>query len=249
VREDLRVDAVLERRDDVAAAGVVLGVRAEDEDDVHRDAHREAADLQVALLEDVQQRHLDARREVGQLVDGEDAAVRARDDAVVDDLFVGVGQALVRGLDRIDVADEVRDGDVGRGEFFAISLLAVQPRDGQIVAFLRGETPAALARRLQRRVVDLASFDDRNALVEQQRERAENARLGLPAQSQKNDVVLGEDGVVDGRDDGALVAVDAGEGRFAPRDHGQEVLAHFIFDGADGIAGGAELAEGVDRVH
>ena len=42
------------------------------------------------LLEDVQQADLDARLEVGQLVDREDAAVRARDDAVVDDLLVGV---------------------------------------------------------------------------------------------------------------------------------------------------------------
>ena len=50
---------------------------------------REAADLQVALLEDVEEADLDARREVGQLVDGEDAAVGARDDAEVDDLLVG----------------------------------------------------------------------------------------------------------------------------------------------------------------
>ena len=64
VREDLRGDAVLQRRDDVAAVGVVLGVGREDEQDVERDADREAADLEVALLEDVQQADLDARLEV-----------------------------------------------------------------------------------------------------------------------------------------------------------------------------------------
>ena len=93
VGEDLRRDAVLERRDDGAAVGVVLGVGREDHQDVERDAHREAADLEVALLEDVEQADLDARRQVGQLVDGEDAAVGARDDAEVDDLGVGEGRA------------------------------------------------------------------------------------------------------------------------------------------------------------
>ena len=53
VRPDLRPEAVLERRDDPAAARVVLGVGAGDDEQVERQADREAADLDVALLEDV----------------------------------------------------------------------------------------------------------------------------------------------------------------------------------------------------
>ena len=87
--EDLRGDAVLQRRDDVAAVRVVLGVRREDHQDVERNPDGEAADLEVALLEDVQEADLDARLQVGQLVDREDPPVRPRDDPVVDDLLVG----------------------------------------------------------------------------------------------------------------------------------------------------------------
>ena len=94
VREDLRGDPVLQRRDDVAAVRVVLRVRGEDEQDVEGDADREAADLQVALLEDVQEADLDAGLEIGQLVDREDPAVRARNDAEVDDLLVRVRPPL-----------------------------------------------------------------------------------------------------------------------------------------------------------
>ena len=65
VVDDLRVDAVLQRRDDVAAVGVVLGVGREHHAHVERDAQREAADLEVLLFEDVEQPHLDARRQVG----------------------------------------------------------------------------------------------------------------------------------------------------------------------------------------
>src|SRR5206468_5109696 len=38
-------------------------------------------------------------------------------------------------------------------------------------------------------------------------------------------------------------------GRLAMRDLGEQVLAHFVFDGADRIAGGAEFSEGVDGGH
>ena len=83
VRADLRADAVLERRDDLAARRVVLGVRGEDHQHVQRQADRIALDLHVAFLQDVEQAHLDLAGEVGQLVDGEDAAVGARQQAVV----------------------------------------------------------------------------------------------------------------------------------------------------------------------
>ena len=83
VRADLRADAVLERRDDLAARGVVLGVGGERHQDVERQADRVALNLDVAFLQDVEQADLDLAGQVGQLVDGEDAAVGARQQAVV----------------------------------------------------------------------------------------------------------------------------------------------------------------------
>ena len=73
VGPDLRAEAVLERGDDPAARGVVLGVGPGDDVQVERQADDEAADLDVALLEDVEQADLDPLGEVGQLVDREDA--------------------------------------------------------------------------------------------------------------------------------------------------------------------------------
>ena len=81
---DLRAEAVPQRRDDAAAVGVVLWVRARDQEDVQLQAHTVAADLDVTLLHDVEETNLDAFREVGQLINAEDAAVRPRDQAVVD---------------------------------------------------------------------------------------------------------------------------------------------------------------------
>jgi hypothetical protein len=75
VRADLGAEAVLQRRDEPSAVGVVLGVRRRDHHDVQVEAHEVAPDLHVALLEHVEQSHLDALGEVGQLVHREDAAV------------------------------------------------------------------------------------------------------------------------------------------------------------------------------
>ena len=47
--------------------------------------------------------------------------------------------------------------------------------------------------------------------VEQGGEGAEDARLGLAAEAEEDEVVLGEDGVDDLGDDGVFVADDAGE--------------------------------------
>ena len=121
---DLGAEAVLERRDDAAAVGVVLGVRGGDQHDVERQADPVAADLHVALLEDVEQPDLDALGEVRQLVDREDAAVGARDEAVVDGELVAE-VAPLGDPDGIDLADQVGDRCVGGGQLLAVALLAV----------------------------------------------------------------------------------------------------------------------------
>ncbi len=160
--------------------------------------------------------------------------------------LVRVREPLVCGLDRIDVADEIGHGDVGRGQLLAIALVARQPGDRKVVTLLDGQPAAALARRRQRRVVDLASGDDRHPLVEQVRQRAEDTRLGLAAQPEQDDVVPGEDGIVDGRDDRPFVAVDARKQRLPAGDGREQIAPHLIFDRGDAVTGCAQLAEGVD---
>ena len=140
VRAHLGAEPVLQRGDDPAAVGVVLGVGRGDEQHVERQPQGVAAHLDVALLHHVEHRHLDALGEVGQLVDGHDAAVGARDEAVVDGLGVAERAAL-GDLDRVDVADQVGHGGVGGGELLGVALAAVPPRDRQVVAELGG-TPS-----------------------------------------------------------------------------------------------------------
>ena len=243
VGDDLRVDAVLERRDDVAAVGVVLGIGGEDELDVQRDADGEAADLDVLLLQHVEQRHLDARRQVGQLVDGEDAAVGARDDPVVDDALVGVGEPLGGRLDRVDVADQVGHGDVGGGELLVVALVAVHPVDRQVVAELLHALPGGGQDRLERALVEVAAGDHGRVLVQEAGQRAQDARLGLAAQAEQDEVVPRQDRVDDPGQHGLVVADDAWKQRLVRVQAGEQVGAQLLLDRALPVAGCLELAE------
>ena len=128
VGPDLRPEPVLERGDDPAARGVVLRVGRGDHVQVERQPDDEAADLDVALLEDVEQADLDPLGQVGQLVDRDDPAVGARDEAVMQGQLVGQVAAL-GDLDRVHLADQVGDGDVGRGELLGVAPVARQPVD------------------------------------------------------------------------------------------------------------------------
>ena len=83
VRANLRSDAVLQRSDDLAARGVVLGIGAEHQRHIERQADGVALNLHVAFLHDVEQADLNLAGQIGQFVDGEDAAIGARQQAVV----------------------------------------------------------------------------------------------------------------------------------------------------------------------
>src|SRR5262249_36599957 len=89
MRADLAADAVLQWRDDLAARRIILGIRREHQREIERQTDGIALNLHVALLHDVEQSHLDLAREVGKLVDGEEAAIRARQQAIVDGELVG----------------------------------------------------------------------------------------------------------------------------------------------------------------
>ena len=214
VGADLGPEPVLERRDDAAPVGVVLGVGARHQHDVERQPERVAADPDVALFEHVEQRHLDPLGQVGQLVEAEDAAVGPRHHAEVDGLRVAEGPSLGH-LDRVDVADQVADAGVRGGELLAVPLASVLPGDREVLALLLGEAAAAGAHRRVRVVVDLAAGHDRGPLVEQLADRADEAGFALAALAQQDDVVPGEQGALHVGQHG-LVEADVPGKRFCP---------------------------------
>ena len=89
MRADFAADAVLERRDDFSARRIVFGIGGEYQHQVERQTHRVALNLHVAFLHDVEQANLNFAGQVGQFIDGENAAVGARQQAVVDRQLVG----------------------------------------------------------------------------------------------------------------------------------------------------------------
>ena len=191
VRADLGAEAVLERGDDPAAVGVVLRVGAGDDQRVERQAQHVAADLDVALLHHVEHRDLDPLGEVGQLVDRDDAAVAARDQSEVDGLGVAEVAALGH-LHRVDVADQVGDRGVRRGELLGVPLVAVAPLDGQLVAELVGPAPRLRRDRVVGVLAELGVADHRRPLVEEADQRAQQPGLALAALAEEYDVVPGE---------------------------------------------------------
>ena len=186
---NLAADAVLEGRDDLAARGVVLRVGGEGQHQVERKTHGISFDLHVAFLHDVEEAHLDFPGQVGQLIDGEDAAIGARQEAVVDGELAREIVPAARRLDRIDVADHVGDGDIGSGQLLDVARLGGKVGDVRAVALLGDQIAAAPAGGLIGVVVDLAPGDVRSSFVEQPCEHADEAGLGLAAESQQDEIM------------------------------------------------------------
>src|SRR5690606_12149837 len=182
------------------------------------------------------------------LVDGEDAAVGARHQAVVDGLRVAEPPAF-RDLDGVDVADQVADRGVGRGELLAVALVPVLPGHRQLVAQLLGEGLAASAGGRVRVVVDLAAVDDRGPLVEEPGDGADEPGLALAALTEQDQVVTGEQRPFEMGQDSVVEAHDAREPGFACTEPGQQVLADLGFDGAMNVAALSQLAKNTRQMH
>ena len=243
VRADLCAVAVFQRRDDAPAVGVVLRVRGGDEEHVQRQAHLVAADLHVALLQHVEQAHLDALGQIRQFVDGEDAAVGARHQTEMHRQLVAE-VAPFGHLDGVHFADQIRDGDVRRGEFLRVPFAARQPSDRRVVAGL-GDDGAPLRRgRLERILGDLRLLQHRDLGVQQPGNAARDARLGLPALSEKDDVLPAQQRVHELRRHRFFVADDAGKQRLAAPQLGDEIAAQLHLHRQGAIAGRLELPQG-----
>ena len=134
MRTNLGADAVFQWSDDFSARGIVLGVGGEDQEDVERKTQGIALNLNVAFLHDVEESDLNFAGQIGEFINGKDAAIGAWEKAVVDGEFVGEVAAAASGADGIDITDDVGHGYVGSGELFDEAIVAGHPRDGSIVA-------------------------------------------------------------------------------------------------------------------
>ena len=243
VRADLRAEPVLQGRYDPAAVRVVVGVGRRHQEQVERQADPVAADLDVALLEDVEEAHLDPLGQVRELVDRHDAPMRAGDHAVVDRELVPEVAALGH-LDRVDVPDQVPDGGVGCGELLRVAILAWQPAHRDGFALAGHELAAAGADGAIGMVVDLAPLDDRNLVIEEFDHRPHEAGLGLATLPEQDQVVAGQDAALHRRQHGVVEPNEAGEEIGSGFQAGEEVLAELLLHGAIGVARGPELADG-----
>ena len=80
---DLCADPILQWRDDLSACSVVLGVGRKDKHHIKRQSDRVTLNLHIAFLHDVEEAHLNLAGEIRKLVDREDAAVGARQQAIM----------------------------------------------------------------------------------------------------------------------------------------------------------------------
>ncbi len=80
--------------------------------------------------------------------------------------------------------------------------------------------------------MDFAAAQVRHVRIEQPRKRAQDAALGLSAQSQKNEIMPGQYRVDDLRHHRIVVADDAGKDGPTAAQARDQVVAHFVFDAA-----------------
>jgi len=189
MRSDLRAYAVFERRNNLAASGVVFWVRGEDQGHVERQTERIAFNLDVALLHDVEHADLNFSRKVRQFVDGKQPAVSTGKQAVMHGHFARKIVPAARGFDGINVANQISDGHVRRGQLFHVAIVGRQVGDGCVVTFAGNQVAAAFTDRFVRIVANLAAGNIWQLRVEQSGKGAQNAALGLSAQAEQNKVM------------------------------------------------------------
>src|SRR5690606_11932837 len=96
---------------------------------------------------------------------------------------------------------------------------------------------------MERIVVDLRSGDDRRPLVEQVHQATGHARLSLAALTQEDDVLAGEDRILDLGNDRFFVPHDVFEHRFIGAQPGDEVLPHLLANRQNLVAAFLQLTK------
>ena len=236
--------AVFQRGHDAAAVGVIFGVRRRHHEHIYGQSHSVTLDLHIPLFHQVEQPHLDPFGQVGELVDTEDAPVGARHQAVVNHQFVGQITALGN-LDGVDLTDKVGYGDIRGRKFFGVPFFSRDPFQGSLVAHLRDFVPADPADRFIGIVIDLAAGDLGDRFVQQVCQAPDDSGLGLPTLAQKDDVLSGQDGVLDLRNDCVLETDDARKDYLFGAYLGDQVVPHLFANGDNLVFALAESSDGL----
>ena len=123
------------------------------------------------------------------------------------------GQILAgaRRFDGIKVAHQISHRHIGCRQLLDVAVLAGQKGDRRFRTLGCDQIAAAPAQRVVGVVTDLAAGDIRHLLVEQLRQPAQDAALGLSAQAEQNEVLFGQNCIHDLRNNRILKAHDAGE--------------------------------------
>ena len=97
--------------------------------------------------------------------------------------------------------------------------------------------------------MDLTAWHHRNLLVQEVGETAKDAALRLSAQTEQNEVVPGEDGVDELRNDGLVVSDDSGEERLAGLQLLNKIVADFLLDRPRAQTRPPQVPKGMDGHH
>src|SRR5690606_14156014 len=125
--------------------------------------------------------------------------------------------------------------DVGSGQLLDVSLLATRPDDRRLVALLLEQLTTEPGDGTKGIVVHLGTGQDRDLVVEQRHQLTQNAALGLPPQSEQNEVVAAQYGVHDRRHLTVVVPDNARKQALAAPHPGDQVLPQFQLDGTASI--------------
>ena len=85
---NFRTNSVFQWCNDASAVGIIFRVGTGDNVYIQRQANLIAANLYITLFHDIEQTYLNALCQVRQFIDTEDAAICARNHAIVDGQFI-----------------------------------------------------------------------------------------------------------------------------------------------------------------
>jgi hypothetical protein len=144
--------------------------------------------------------------------------------------LVGEDMPAPRRPDRIDVADDVRDGDIGSSELLDKATVAIDPIDSRRFTSDVEHVSGEFRDWREWVVVDLAACHDRDRVVEERGQCAEDSRLGLSTQAEQDDVVPREKSVDKLRHDCVFIAEETVEQLAAAPQAGEQIRAQLILD-------------------
>ena len=159
----------------------------------------------------------------------------------------GVTQSATLGhAHGVHVTDQVGHGGVRGGQLLHVPIGAVPPGNGKGVTLVRCAAQGFSGDGIERVLIELRALDHRTPLVEQSGQGTQQAGLSLASLTQQHDVMAGNQGPLELRDDRAVKAVQTGPRILPGRQCGQEVVANLFTQGFLDVTCGAQVTHGTD---